>query len=105
MKVSEIQLSDICDHIHEIKSELESNEQNQLEQIMLPAAISYCVGQTGLSKKELDEHEDITIAVLEVVADMWDDRSFIVANDKINPVVDKILAMHSINLLPSVEVE
>lgn len=104
MKVSEIQLSDICDHIHEIQNELEENEQKQLEQIMLPAAIAYCVGQTGLSEEELDKHEDITIAILEVIADMWDDRSMIVTNDKINPVVDRILFMHSNNLLPSAEV-
>lgn len=105
MKISEIQLSDICNHIHEILVELEVNEQRQLEHIMLPAAVAFCVGQTGLSKEELDQHEDITIAVLEVVADMWDDRSLIVTNDKINPVVNKILSMHSINLLPSAEVE
>lgn len=104
MKVSEIQLNDICDHIHEIPDELEEIEKKQLEHIILPAAVAFCVGQTGLSKSDLDKHEDITIAVLEVVANMWDDRSFIVTNDKINPVVDKILSMHSINLLPSTEV-
>lgn len=105
MKVSEIQLSDICEHIHEIQDALEKSEQKQLENIMLPAAVAFCVGQTGLGKEELDKYEDITIAVLEVVADMWDDRSLIVMNDKINPVVDKILSMHSANLLPSAGVE
>lgn len=104
MKVSEIQLADICEHIHEIYGELTANEQRQLENIMLPAAVAFCAGQTGLSKEELDQHEDITIAVLEVIADMWDDRSMIVTNDKINPVVDRILFMHSNNLLPSAEV-
>lgn len=93
----------MCSHIHEIEENLSTDEKRLLENIILPGAIAYCVGQTGLSKEELDEHEDITIAVLCVIAEMWDNRSITINQDKLNPVVDAILSMYPTNLLPSAE--
>ena len=104
MKVSNIKLVHICSHIHELEEELSDEEKIQLEQIALPAAVSFCKGHTGLDEKGLDKHEDITIAVLAIIADMWDNRSFTITNNKINPTVDAILSMHSDNLLPNAEV-
>lgn len=72
---------------------------------MQAAAIAYCVGYTGLTKEELDNHEDITIAVLTLISDMWDNRSMTVDRANINRVVDTILGMYCINLLPSTEEE
>lgn len=67
---------------------------------MKAAAISYCVGYTGLTELELDNHEDITIAVLTLISDMWDNRSMTVDRSNVNRVVDVILGMHCQNLLP-----
>jgi hypothetical protein len=72
---------------------------------MQAAAIAYCVGYTGLTNEELDNHEDITIAVLTLISDMWDNRSMTVDRANINRVVDTILGMYCINLLPSTEEE
>lgn len=72
---------------------------------MQAAAIAYCVGYTGLANEELDNHEDITIAVLALISDMWDNRSMTVDRANINRVVDTILGMYCINLLPSTEEE
>lgn len=75
-----------------------------LLQAMQKAAVAYVCGQTGLKESELDEFEDITIAVLTVISDMWDNRSLTIDRSNPNELVDNILFMHSTNLLPSAEV-
>lgn len=63
------------------------------------AAISYIKGYTGLTDEELDDHEDISIAVLVLCSDMYDNRQMTVQNDKENPTVKQILSMYSKNYL------
>ena len=100
MKVSQIGMNDICNHIREIRENLSDDDLIMLE-TMKKAAISYCCGQTGLEKEQLDEHEDIAIAVLSLIADMWDNRSATTEKtSNVNRTVDTILSMHCINLLP-----
>lgn len=72
---------------------------------MQKAAVAYVCGQTGLEESELDEFEDITIAALTVISDMWDNRSLTIDRSNPNELVDNILFMHSTNLLPSAEVD
>lgn len=72
---------------------------------MKVAAINYCIGYTGLSVDGLDEHEDITIAVLTLISDMWDNRSMTVDRANVNRVIDTILGMHCVNLVPSPDKE
>ena len=72
---------------------------------MKTAAIAYCTGYTGLTEKGLDEHEDISIAVLVLISDMWDNRSMTVDRSNINRTINDILGMHSVNLLPTPEEE
>lgn len=102
MKVSEITRDVILIHIRELKENLDETDIKNLEG-MKTAAISYCTGYTGLSEKELDSFEDITIAVLAVISDMWDNRSFTVEKAVLNPLIDNILGLHSTNLLPKEE--
>ena len=66
---------------------------------MKAAAIAFVKGFTGLSEEELDQHEDITIAVLMLIADMYDNRQIQVDKNTINRTADTILGMHSVNLL------
>ena len=82
-----------------------TEEDLTLIQAMQDAAVSYCAGQTGLTKEEMDEHEDITIAVLTLISDMWDNRSMSIDRSNINRVIDTILGMHCINLLPTPDEE
>lgn len=90
----------ILSHIREIKENLLKEDLTLLD-AMKKASISYCSGQTGLDEDQLDLHEDITIAVLCMISDMWDNRSASTNSDKRNKTVDIILAMHSENLLPT----
>lgn len=72
---------------------------------MQVAAVAYVSGQTGLNEVEMDEHEDLTIAVLTVISDMWDNRSLTLDRSNPNTLVDTILFAYSSNLLPDADAE
>lgn len=103
MKVSEITLETILNHIRE-GDDLEDEDMILLD-TMKKASIEFCKSQTGLMLKELDEHEDVTIAVLTLISDMWDNRSMTIQKSNINIVVDAILGMHRTNLVPTPDSE
>lgn len=63
------------------------------------SAIGYIKGYTGLDNTQLDNYEDITLALLVLIADMYDNRSVQVDKNNVNPILDSILFMHSTNLL------
>ncbi len=65
----------------------------------LTAAKSRAVGYTGLTLAELDEHEDITIAVIGMVNDFYTNNRPDIAQIAINPMSKNILNMYSKNLL------
>ena len=52
-----------------------------------------------MTEEQMDEHEDLAIALLVLCADMYDNRQMAVQNDKVNPVIERVLAAHSVNLL------
>lgn len=98
MKVSEITIDDICRQIREDKTYLTADD-TALIPILQKAAIEYVKAYTGLNDEEIDTHEDITIAVLVLISDMYDNRQMYVEKSNANRVVDTILGMHCINLL------
>lgn len=98
MKVSEITLSDICRQIRADEAYLTGNDRQHLA-ILQKAAVEYVKGYTGLDDVEIDTHEDITIAVLVLISDMYDNRQMTVDKSNVNRVVDTILGMYCINLL------
>lgn len=76
--------------------------------LMKTSAIAYCKSYTGLTEAELDNYEDITVAVLALISDMWDKRIATMEGASynksvFNAVIENILAMHSVNLLPEAE--
>ena len=99
MKVSELDLSAVSNYCRIIEEDLTDIEKVELES-MKRAAIRYCVGYTGLTEAQLDEHEDITIAVLTLTGDMYDNRQMYVDKAHINRTADTILGMHCVNWLP-----
>lgn len=98
MRVSEIALKDICQQIRTEEVYLTDGDRQYLG-ILLQAAVDYVKGYTGLDEAAIDTHEDITIAVLVLVSDMYDNRQMTVDKNNINRVVDAILGMYCINLL------
>lgn len=67
------------------------------------AAVKYAADYTGLTEEELDQHEDITLAVLVLIADMYDHRLMYADKNYSNQTVETILGMHRVNLLPKEE--
>ena len=99
MKGNELTRSVVADYCRII---LEDETEVGLSMLdaMQEAAIQYCVGFTGLTREELDEHEDITIAVLTLISDMYDNRQMYVDKAHINRTADVILSMHCVNWIP-----
>ena len=98
MKVSEITIETLKTFLKLNSEELEEAEENELE-MFLSGAIAYVKSYTGYTDSELDKYEEITLAVLVIVQDMYDDRSMLVDKDKINLVLKTTLGMHQNNLL------
>lgn len=98
MKVSEITPKDICHQIRTEEAYLTEDDRKYLA-ILQKAATEYVKGYTGLDDAAIDTHEDITIAVLVLVSDMYDNRQMYVDKANVNGVVDTILGMYCENLL------
>lgn len=65
----------------------------------LAAAIQQATGYTGLSANELDDYEDITLAILGLCNDMLTNNRPEAATSVMNKMSEGILAMHCKNLL------
>lgn len=103
MKVSEIKIDDICRQIRTDKSYLTPDD-TALIPILQKSATEYVKAYTGLDDDEVDSHEDITIAVLVIISDMYDNRQMYINNGSkgyinSNRVVETILNMHCMNYL------
>ena len=96
MKVREITQADVANYCRIQEDEISAAELATMK----AAAIAYTTGYTGLTLAELDEHEDITIAVLCLIADMYDNRLMTVDRNNVNRTVDTILGMHCVNWVP-----
>lgn len=98
MRVSEIGIKDLCRQVRIDEEYLMPADREHLE-ILKRAAIEYVKSYTGLEEEAMDCHEDITVAVLVLVSDMYDNRNMYVDKGNANRVVDTILGMYSTNLL------
>lgn len=99
MKVSELTIPIIANYCRIMDDDVSDSENLSLEAMKI-AAISYARSYTGLSDLDMDRHEDITIAILTLIADMYDNRSMTVDKNNVNRTVEIILSMHAKNLLP-----
>lgn len=96
MKVSQIQLHDVVDYMR-----LEPGQYKESElQMMIDAAKAHIKSYTGLSEKDVDQHEEFSIAFYALVNDFFENRSLQADKSNINLVIDSILGMHRVNLLP-----
>ena len=96
MRVCEITTAVIADQLR--IPDPDENDLNELEAYK-SAALAFVKSYTGLTSVQLNKFEDISIAVLVLCQDMYDNRSYYVDKTNINKVVSTILDMHSRNLL------
>lgn len=94
MKASEIDVSFLKCYLR-----IDGNSEDVLLQSIVAAAHAYAQGYTGLSMSELEQYEDIPLAILALCADMYDVRQATVDQSAPNLTTKQILDSHSINLL------
>ena len=99
-KVSDITPSDLAEYLR--ITEVTTDDTNTLNSLLTVAKV-YVGEYTGRSIEELDDYRDMVIAILILVQDMWDNRALYVDSTNINKTVGSILNLHSVNLLPRVE--
>ena len=93
MKISEVTLEIVSNY-------LRLDFEEPLLPLMLSGAKAYIISYTGIKEDiDLDSKEDLTMAYLALISDMYDNRSATVEKDKVNKIVDTILNMYCINLL------
>jgi uncharacterized phage protein (predicted DNA packaging) len=95
MKVSNITIEDLKNYLV-----VSHAEDDGLISTILTASKAFVSSYTGLSAERLDSSEDLSMAVLILSAEMYDNRAYnIDATTKINPVISALLDLHSVNLL------
>ena len=94
MKVSEIKADDVVKY-----ARMDASGEDISPEVLLSTAKNYVKSYAGLTDEQMDEHEEISIAVLALCSDMYDNRQMHADNDKINRLIDAIVGMHSRNLL------
>lgn len=96
MKISEVTIDHLMAHAREYNTDSETV--NTFESI-LAAGKAYIKSYTGLTAEEMDEREELTIALKVLAVDMYDNRTMIVEKNTPNLTVKTILDMHARNLL------
>lgn len=94
MKISEVTITDLKEYAnidHDYDDKIFSN--------ILLSSKAYIKSYTGLNQEQIDEKEELTIALMILCNEMYENRIYTVENDKGNKIVNSILDMHSINLL------
>jgi uncharacterized phage protein (predicted DNA packaging) len=95
MKISQTTLNDVKDYCG-----ISDNDNDTLiEKYAMPAAKSFISGYTGLDAEQIDTHEDLTLAYMVLVNEMYTTRDFTVNKDKLNPTAKTILDMYAVNYL------
>lgn len=92
MKLSEIDKTTVIEYIH-------PEDDEQLIEIIMAASKQFILSYMGLTEEKADLYEDLSIAYLVLCAEMYDNRRFTVDNEKLSPIVNQILASHSVNYL------
>ena len=80
---------------------VDTNIDDFLLSVILPAAKRFCAQYTGLTVEDLNKYEDMPLAVLAVCADMYEVRQVTLNGTQINPTTAQILGTYSTNLLPT----
>ena len=94
MKISEIKIANIKEYLH-----VYHDEDDSLISAILIASKSFVRNYTGLSSESLDAKDDLSMAVFILSSELYDNRVYTVENTNVNPVIQTILNMHSVNLL------
>lgn len=97
MKLSEIDVPFVKEYLRQ-----DGDEDNKLIGAILEGAKDYIVKYTGQSLEQLEESEDLTIAVLVLCAEFYDNRTISVndrLNLRVNIMLESLIGRYSVNFL------
>lgn len=94
MKISEVTIDDLKEYAN-----VDHDYDNKIFNNILLSSKAYIKSYTGLNEEQIDSKEELTIALMILCNEMYENRIYTVENDKVNKIVNSILDMHSINLL------
>jgi len=95
-KVSDITVTDLVEYLR--ITELDDVQEKFLK-TALEAAKNLVVSETGLSLSDLDKYPDMTLAVMAITQDLYDNRSVYVDKSNVSETISTILGLYRINLL------
>lgn len=75
------------------------DEDDRLIEGITVASKAFILAYTGIAPELIDGFEDLTIALLILCAEMYDNRAVTVESNKIGFVIKQLLDSHSINLI------
>lgn len=97
MKLSEINLETTKLYLR-----VDDDTEDILIEGFISAAKDYVVNYTGRTLDELEAYEEISLAILAIVGEMYDNRT-VGINDKlnirVNELIPNLLSRHAFNLL------
>ncbi len=97
MKLSEIDVPFVKEYLRQ-----DGVEDDKLIGAILEGAKDYIIKYTGQSLEQLEESQDLAIAVLVLVAEFYDNRTISVnerINLRINRMLESLIGRHSVNLI------
>ena len=95
MKISEVTTDIVKDYINAL------DEKDEVINMLISASKQYILKYTAIKETELDKYEDLTIALLVLCADFFDQRQFMGDNTAVNTnkIVESMLNMYAFNLI------
>ncbi|MEG0899566.1 MAG: head-tail connector protein [Oscillospiraceae bacterium] len=97
MKISDITISDLKSY-----AKVDSTDEDAIFTNILAASKQYIFSQTGLTPQQADLKEDLSMALMIIASDMYDNRAYTTQTSRItnvNAVVDSIIGQYCVNLL------
>ncbi|WP_418831562.1 head-tail connector protein [Paraeggerthella sp.] len=98
MKLSEMQESMILNHLR-LHPDFVSDEDKTYIEALEIASIAFVEEYCNIDTAYIDAHEELTIAVLVLIGDMYDNRTRYVDKANLNRTVETILSLHDHNLI------
>ena len=97
MKLSEIDISFVKEYLRQ-----DGDEDDRLIGAILEGAKDYIVKYTGQRLEQLEDGEDLTVAVLVLCAEFYDNRTISVndrLNLRVNMMLESLIGRYSANLM------
>lgn len=97
MKISEVDLNTIKAYCR-----VETTVEDDIFTAIREAAVQFIQSQTGMDAAQCDEKEDLTIALLMLCADLYDNRNYTNFSSKemqVNPAAKAIIDQYCLHLL------